>query len=680
MMKLLKHIFLFALLAACFFVSAQKTESKKLIEAILESHLENSDEETDISLVIEDLEDLAENPININATNPLELSRLYILNDIQLSKLLTYVREFGPVYSIFELKTIDGFTPGLLEKIALFIWFGPQETKPEKFTETLKYGHHQLLLRALETAQKAKGYMEKEDGTIPYEGNPYRYYTRYQFKTRDQFSVGITAEKDPGEAFFKGSNKKGFDFYSGHVSFKINSWLQNVTIGDYIVRAGQGLILWQGYTSGKSVYTMDIAKTAQGIRPYTSVDENLFFRGAATNLKFENTNLSLFYSQKNVDANLESSILTPVYFTSLQSSGYHRTASETEDERAINRKTLGGVANYSFLNLKLGATFLYDRFESPYIPADQLYNRFRFSGKENLNGGINYLFSKGIYQLFGEAAISKSKGKAFLQGAIAHLNDQLSFSLLLRHFDKNYQALWANTFAEGSSINNESGLYFGTKILPVKFVSLSAYSDFYRSEWINFSTAAPSKGWDIFAQANVVLSQKVEFYLRYKNEEKEQKFKQEELYVNLPEKTQKSRFHIQIKPGETITLKTRFEHTAYKGLEKENGFMIFQDIQFVPEKIPMNISTRFAWFSTDSYNSRIYAYENDILYAFSIPAYYGKGFRTYINLKLKITDKIDFWVKVANTAWNDRNIISSGYNEIQGSNKTELKFQLRLKI
>ena len=76
----------------------------------------------------------------------------------------------------------------------------------------------------------------------------------------------------------------------------------------------------------------------------------------------------------------------------------------------------------------------------------------------------------------------------------------------------------------------------------------------------------------------------------------------------------------------------------------------------------------------------IYAYENDILYTFSIPAYYGKGIRTYLNLQYHISPKIDFWFKIANTGYTDRDAISSGYNEIAGSRRTELKFQLRLKI
>ena len=364
----------------------------------------------------------------------------------------------------------------------------------------------------------------------------------------------------------------------------------------------------------------------------------------------------------------------------MQTSGYHRTKSEIEDKNSVRNTNYGGLFSWNFSNLKVGATLVRQKLNLPFIPASELYNQYRFSGTENVTGGVDYSFNKGKYQLFGEAAISKSKGKAFVQGAIINLNDQLGFSALFRHFDKNYQALWANTFAEGSNINNESGLYFGTKILPVKFVTLSAYSDFFRSQWINYSTAAPSTGWDVLAQADFVLSGKTEFYIRFKNEEKEVKFIQDERYVNLPEQTQKLRFHFNYKYSEQIILKTRLEKVSYKGLEKENGIMIFQDIQYGPIKIPLKISARVAWFSTDSYNSRVYAYENDLLYTFSIPAYFGKGFRTYLNLNYKITKNLDLWFKVANTSWNDRDLISSGYNEIQGNNKTELKFQLRLKI
>ncbi len=667
------------LLAVSMLTTAQENTPERIIESIIESQLENTDEQTDAALIIEDLERFAENPLNINTATANELSGLYVLTDVQIGKLIEYLAKYGPAYSIYELKTIDGFNPGILQKIEPFIWFGPA-LKEEKLADAFKNSRNQLLFRTLGTLQEARGYQPDKNGNTAYEGNRHRYYSAYRYKASERLSAGITAEKDPGEPFFKGANKQGFDFYSAHISMNINSIFENIVIGDYLVRAGQGLVIWQGYTSGKSENVLGISKTSQGIRPSTSVDENLFFRGAASTFNIGNLKLDVFYSRKNDDGNVAGTGSTGLFITSLQTSGYHRTSSEIADKNSVCNSNYGGIFSLYHNNLKIGATVAGQRLDLPLIPANQLYNRFRFTGTENLTGGIDYSYVKGIYQLFGEAAISKSKGKAFIQGAVINLGNQLSFSMLLRHFDKNYHALWANTFSEGSNVSNESGLYFGAKILPLKHVALSVYSDYYRSPWINYTTAAPSTGRDLFAQANVVISGKTEIYIRFKTEEKEAKVIRDERYVNLPEKNQKLRLHFTYNHSDNLKLKTRLEHVSYKGLQNENGIMVFQDLQYQPAKFPLSLAARAAWFSTDGYNSRIYAYENDLLYTFSIPANYGRGFRTYLNLRYKIAKNLDCWFKISNTHWTDRETISSGYNEIQGNNKTELKFQLRLTI
>ncbi len=680
MSRLRQQIIFVLLVFVSFATMSQNPDAVIQLEAIIESVLEELGEETDAALIIEDLEGFAANPLNINAATRDQLSRLHLLDDIQIQKLLDYLGEFGPALSIYELNTVDGFTPELLMKMEPFIWFGPVEEEPQSVPEMLKYGRHEILARTLGTVQKPRGFEAREDGTIPYEGNRARFYTRYRFQSDDNISLGITAEKDPGEAFFTGSNKQGFDFYSGHFSLKISPVIENITVGDFVVRSGQGLVLWQGFATGKSLNTLNISKTNQGVRAYTSTDENQFFRGISTTLKMADAELSIFYSQKNRDANLAFSDSLGNYFTSLQTSGYHRTQSEIADKNSVNDLNAGAIASWRFKYLKIGATLLYRQFNMPFIRSAQLYNRFRFSGKKNLVAGADYLFSKGKYQLFGEAAMSKSKGKAFLQGATAHLHDRIQLSALFRHFDNDYHAMWATPFSEGSSAANETGFYLGTRILPVKFVTLSAYSDVYRSQWINFNTAGPTTGWEAFTQADFRLSGNVQFYLRYKNEIKEQKFRVNEKYEDLPEQFRKSRVHFQYNPSEIFTLKTRLEHVFYKGMETENGWMIFQDVQFVPVLIPLNLSARLAYFNTESYNSRIYAYENDLLYTFAVPAFFGKGFRGYLNLKYKISEKAEIWFKLANTLQSGAESISSGYNEIAGNQKTEVKFQLRLKM
>lgn len=679
-MKFQNHIAALAFVFSLFHANAQENELQKTLETLMESRLEEMEEGSNSFQLAEELQKLAENPVNINTATHEQLSGIYFLNEIQIKKLQEYVRNYGPVYSIYELNTIDGFTPELLTAISPLIWFGPKETKPPKPSEIFSTARSELFLRALTTIPKAKGFIEKEDGSIPFEGNPFRYYTKFRIENPDYFSAGFTAEKDPGEAFFSHSNKNGFDFYSGHISIKTKTFFRNLIAGDFMVNTGQGLLLWQGYSTGKSAYTLDIAKSGQGIRPYTSADENRFFRGVATTFALKNASLSLFYSSKKTDANTESDDTGNIWFTSLQTSGYHRTESEILDKNSIRHATTGVLFSCSFSNLKIGATLLYDRFEKPFLPAEQLYNVFRFRGTENFAGAANYQYFKGKYQIFGEAAISESKGKAVINGAIAHLHDRVQVSAIARRFDKNFHTFWGSPFAEGSSTINESGIFFGTKILPVKFVTFSAYADFYKSDWISYTTAGPSNGRDFLAETQVRLLPKTEFYIRFKTEEKEQKTLVDKRYVNSPERTTRTRFQFEYSPNEMLSLKTRIELSQLRNQASENGFMVFQDIQFHPENFPLSVSSRIAWVNTDSYQTAIYAYENDLLYTFSIPAYYGKGIRSYLNFRCRIGPRADLWFKIANTAWIDRETIGSGLSEINSNHKTELKFQLRLKI
>jgi hypothetical protein len=95
---------------------------------------------------------------------------------------------------------------------------------------------------------------------------------------------------------------------------------------------------------------------------------------------------------------------------------------------------------------------------------------------------------------------------------------------------------------------------------------------------------------------------------------------------------------------------------------------------------PISFAARYALFETDSYYSRIYAYENDVLYAFSIPAYNGRGSRFYISAKYHIARGIDFWLRYAQTFYSDRNEIGSSKEQINGNTKSEIKAQLRLKF
>ncbi|OFY92321.1 MAG: hypothetical protein A2236_01785 [Bacteroidetes bacterium RIFOXYA2_FULL_33_7] len=143
----------------------------------------------------------------------------------------------------------------------------------------------------------------------------------------------------------------------------------------------------------------------------------------------------------------------------------------------------------------------------------------------------------------------------------------------------------------------------------------------------------------------------------------------------------KLRYHISYDVSKNLSFKNRVEYAFYeKGAEKSNGYLIYQDINYRPNKIPMTLSFRYAIFDTESYDSKIYAYENDVLYAFSVPAHYSKGTRYYLTLKYSLTGRIDLWLRYARTTYDDKETLGSGLDEILGNHKSEVKAQIRIKF
>lgn len=148
------------------------------------------------------------------------------------------------------------------------------------------------------------------------------------------------------------------------------------------------------------------------------------------------------------------------------------------------------------------------------------------------------------------------------------------------------------------------------------------------------------------------------------------------------EQRQAVRFNAKYKVTEAITLANRIEWAYYKigNSKAENGFVIYQDVNFKLLSFPLSFNARLAIFKTNSYNSRIYAYENDVLYSFSIPSYYGNGMRYYITLRYTATRNFDFWVRFSQTQMFDAKTIGTGQDMIDTNHKSEIKVQMRLRF
>jgi hypothetical protein len=119
-------------------------------------------------------------------------------------------------------------------------------------------------------------------------------------------------------------------------------------------------------------------------------------------------------------------------------------------------------------------------------------------------------------------------------------------------------------------------------------------------------------------------------------------------------------------------------HLAFiKGSTAETGLLLYHDINYKLPNIKIDCSARLALFDTGSWASRLYAYENDVLGAFSVPAYYAQGTRWYINLHWHQWKNLDLWLRLAQTRYSDKETISSGLASIAGSVQTDLSLQVR---
>lgn len=658
------------------FSQNKEDQKEKQIEQVIESIAESDEVDITNSVVLEDISKNAENPVNINMASEVELERLNMLDFRQIKNIIDYRKQYGFFVSFYELAAVEGMTPEVIASLTPFIIFS---VPSDSISHSRKKVFQRAIVRVKTSFPPAKGYSSVSEGKgSVYPGLPISIYSRYHLEIPGKFELGFITDNDAGENFFKGSNKVGFDYYSGFVSWKGRGFLRQVTVGDFLLRFGQGVNYWTGSGLGKSGNVLGIMKSGQGIRPYTSTDENRFFRGISTTLGSGPFKLILFYSNKNRDANIISGSQSgDQYFTSLQTSGYHRTSSEIEDEKSVNEQVAGGYSELRFNKFRIGALFVYQQFGLPMDAGSSPYKTKSFSGSENYNLGLDYQLALPTIQFFGEAGLSKSGKPGVVQGFVWHAHPQISWAVYYRYFDPGFHTFYGNSLSESTGNRNESGLYTGVMLYPLPKVKISCYVDIYHFPWLTYSTMSPGSGTDYMAQIDIALSRKLSLYLKAKYESKPQKLSGAAgVAADYDEMTTKLRIHTEYALNEKFTLRSRFEYAGYSFNDlHEDGFLVFQDLLYSPFR-RLNLWLRYAYFDTDGFNSRIYTYENDLLYSFSIPEFHGKGHRLYLNLKFAPSSRVTAYLKAGYTIHDGASSWGSGNDITSGNTRLELRGQL----
>lgn len=656
------------------------TEPPTIVEDQLESLTEsNEDVTTENDAYLQDMDFFSKHPINLNYADQGLIQQLQLLTPVQISNLLAYRKLLGNFLSIYELQAIPGWDIATIKRIRPFITVEEKLNVFSSLGERFKGGEHSLMVRAQQILEDQVGY-DGDTSKSRYLGDPRRLFVRYKYKFGNLLQYGFTAEKDAGEEFFKGTQKQGFDFYSAHLFIRNLGIIKAIAIGDFAVNMGQGLTQWQSLSFGKGGEILNTKRQSDVLRPYNSAAEIAFHRGVGITLKKDRWETTAFVSMRKLDANFNVDTLNfEDFVSSLQTSGYHRTKSEVANKNTQDQFTLGGNLSYSSERFHLGANAIHYNFKYPISKQDVPYNKYALNGKTAGNYSIDYSLTYKNAHLFGEVAVDEKLNKALISGMVVSTNTAVDMTFLYRKIDPGYQSLYTSAFTENTYPTNESGFYTGVTILPTDFLRINAYADFFHFPWIKYRTDAPTYGSDYMVQVIYTPSRDAEFYVRYKNKSKSYNYNPNE-YVLSPVVAQPLeglRLQFRYKISKSFTLRSRVDLAWYdkRGEEPENGFLTYVDVIYKPIMKPFSGNVRLAYFETDGYNSRMYAYENDVLYGYSIPVLYGKGYRYYINVNYKFSKKLAMWARFAQFIYPGKETIGSGLDLINGNKKSELKIQ-----
>ncbi len=659
--------------------------TEQIIADIFEKFTAESDETIDYESFYDDLMFCAENPINLNQANGDGLGKLQFLSEIQIENILSYIYEFGAMQTIYELQLVEGLDMTDIRRMLPFVRLGESDNPKGKiyWNDLLKYGKNEFLFRLDKGLETKEGYRftPNEDVNVPtlnsklYLGNELYNSLKYRFHYKDRIQVGFSGEKDAGEQFW-GATNKGYDFYSFHAQLNNFGKFRTIVLGDFRANFGQGLVLHPEFGMGKSSYVLNVTPRSSGLKRYSSTDEYNFFRGGGVTLKLGKFDVSAFYSNKMIDGDTVNGT-----FSTIIKTGYHRTLDEFSKKSSVNQQIVGGNVTYTNMNLQVGFTAVHTELNNNLIPDKSVYNYFYFSGKKQTTGGVFYRYRWNKLNLFGETAMTDNGSVATLNGCYFSPVSQVSLVVLHRYYSPEYDTFYASSFSETSRINNESGLYIGAEVRPFRKWKLSAYADSYRFLWPKYGIDAPSVGNDYLFQADFTAKRNLTMYWRFKYEDKQTNLSTTGVVMPVVVPLQKSSLRYQLTYS---YLNFSFKNVLEVNLSKQSsdnwtyGVIASQDISYAFPRIPLKMDIRFQFFDAQNYENRFYSYERDVLYAFSIPMYYGLGSRYYLNVQYDLNKHLSLWFKIAQTVYSDdRELLSSGNETISGNRKTDIRLLVK---
>jgi hypothetical protein len=402
-----------------------------------------------------------------------------------------------------------------------------------------------------------------------------------------------------------------------------------------------------GLRTGLSLTQSGYLSGSDEIRPYTSTDENIFFRGTAVQIQIKQTGLSLFYSINRIDATVAGAGTgSEPFIETFYRSGLHNTVSSAEKKDAVTEYCYGINILSDFNNFRLGLLWTASRFSIPVNRTNpDPENIYDFEGDKNSIATAFYKAVFGRIVLYGEVSGNLNKRFACIQGLSFRPADRLNINLIYRNYDPGFTSFHGKGLFSSSAGNNIRGVFGNFTFEAARYLFISAGCDLRYYPWLKYRCSSPSMAVSREFRIKYLPSDKLTAEAVYcyrfsmlNGEDPRGTVKQEDIVGRLIKGT------VRFSPDDNLTLVTRLDYKIVQS-RSGRGMLLLQDINYRFGKIPLSVWLRYCIFKTDDWDSRLYTYENDLPGSFSIPALSGEGSRCYLMLAWKTGKFVDLRIK-----------------------------------
>lgn len=547
----------------------------------------------DFETLAEDLLARMQQPVSLNADDYDALSELPMLSEEQVTAILLKARDL-PFNSLYELQLVSGLKDYEIRNLLPFVHVSDPPSAPFYWRDLGAYGRHDMSIRT------DVRNIEAFTGT-----DPVFIQAKYGYQFRHQAAAGITLRRPAA------GNWKDLQ-YGGYVQLSHIGRLKRFVGGCYQARFGQGLVTNHFFHTGKSSRVMQIGHDRQGLSKVSSAGSERYQGVGATIATGRHTEVSGWYSV---------------------------------DKNKVWHHAVGANVSLNFRNWHVGVTMMEHLYSDSLSVRNAYYNKAYFRGKHQCVIGADVKYSWRWLQLFAEAAAAENStwGAGVIGGARLTPLADLGLVALYRYYSPMFDNRYGYAFSEGSRLGDEQGGYIGVEYKGFRHWRLSAYGDVFYFHGPKYGIRQPgTMGYEVLGQAEYLRAPytlMMQLRSRRKGAVDTHRARAEFTYALA---------NWRFRTRADASLVSYNDHSAPLGY----GVSVMQDIEYRLRVIPMVFQLRLQGFDVQQWANRIYTYENDVLYAFSIPATYGRGGRWYVNMRYAVTKRLSLYLRVSQTVYH----------------------------